>query len=215
MGTGKSTLISRLAKDYTEGENYNLDRILPILVTAKEIISTYNSDIGLLINTTIVNNSIKGEKGYLVLIDALDELKINSDERLKFLKDLHSSCTKLENLKIVLTTRNIEDPEAEVEIDKIFSRYDLCMLTVKQVLTLVEKFCKNIEVNSRLSRDLDKSQIFRVLPKTPMSAILLAKLLNENIQEIPSTMTELYSKYMELVLGRWDMDKGLQFSNRI
>ncbi|OOG46488.1 hypothetical protein B0E52_04595 [Rhodanobacter sp. C06] len=43
-----------------------------------------------------------------------------------------------------------------------------------------------------------------------MSAILLAKILDENVQEIPSTMTELYSKYMELVLGRWDMSKSLQ-----
>ncbi len=47
------------------------------------------------------------------------------------------------------------------------------------------------------------------MPKTPMAALILAKLISENIQEIPSTMTELYSKYCELALGRWDMSKGL------
>jgi hypothetical protein len=48
----------------------------------------------------------------------------------------------------------------------------------------------------------------RALPRTPLSAILLGKLLKENINELPSTLPELYSKYVELVLGRWDLEKG-------
>jgi hypothetical protein len=39
---------------------------------------------------------------------------------------------------------------------------------------------------------------------------LLAKLLQDNTQDLPSNMTELYSKYVELTLGRWDIEKGLQ-----
>ncbi len=42
-----------------------------------------------------------------------------------------------------------------------------------------------------------------------MSAILLARILSDEIKELPSTMTELYSKYSEIVLGRWDTSKGL------
>jgi hypothetical protein len=38
----------------------------------------------------------------------------------------------------------------------------------------------------------------------------LAQLLNENTKELPSNLTDLYSKYTELSLGRWDVDKGLQ-----
>lgn len=210
MGTGKSTLIARLAKLYTESENFNVNRILPIIVTAKEIQEDYQSDIRKLVQNTKDSHKIEGEKGYLILIDGLDELKVTSNERLNFLRTLYESGATYSSIKVIVTSRSIDDPELEADIDKIFNRYDLCPLTIKQVVTLVDKFCKNIQVKTRLSKDLDKSHLFRVLPKTPISAILLAKLLNESVQEIPSTMTELYSKYMELVLGRWDMDKGLQ-----
>lgn len=210
MGTGKSTLIGRLAKSYTESENFNANRILPIIITAKEIQESYQTDITKLVEETKKHHKIDGEKGYVILIDGLDELKVTSSERLEFLQDLYTSGRTHPSIKVVVTSRSIDDPELEAEIDKIFNRYDLCPLTIKQVVTLVDKFCKNGQVKSRLSKDLDKSHLFRVLPKTPISAILLAKLLNESVQEIPSTMTELYSKFMELVLGRWDMDKGLQ-----
>ncbi len=210
MGTGKSTLLSRLARLYTETEQYSLKKILPILITARDLIDVYKSDIRTLIQNIKQRSAVSGQNGFLLLIDALDELKITSDERLEFLKNLYKFSSEYSDLKIIVTMRNIDDPEFETEIDKFYSRYMLCTLTVKQVIDIVDKFCKNTNVKIRLSRDLDKSHLFRVLPKTPISAILLAKLLNENVQEIPSTMTELYSKYMELVLGRWDMDKGLQ-----
>jgi hypothetical protein len=38
----------------------------------------------------------------------------------------------------------------------------------------------------------------------------LAKLINENSNDLPSNLTELYAKYTEYILGRWDIDKGLQ-----
>ncbi|MBS3667472.1 NACHT domain-containing protein [Vreelandella boliviensis] len=86
----------------------------------------------------------------------------------------------------------------------------MCALTIQQVVGLVKTICKDNSVIDRLEKDLNKSAVFKALPKTPISAILLARILNENVQEIPSTMTDLYAKYMELVLGRWDMQKGLQ-----
>ena len=70
--------------------------------------------------------------------------------------------------------------------------------------------CRDIDLKSRLIEDLKKSALFKELPKSPIAAILLAQLLNENAKDLPSNLTELYSKYTELSLGRWDVDKGLQ-----
>jgi hypothetical protein len=48
------------------------------------------------------------------------------------------------------------------------------------------------------------------MPRSPIAAILLADIINQNAQDLPSNLPELYSKYMELTLGRWDCEKGLQ-----
>lgn len=210
MGTGKSRLIAEIAKSYTDTQTFNEKKVLPIILTATELSEKHDGDIQKVIDEITSSNGFGKVEKFLVLVDGLDEIKIDSEDRLKFVNRIYQTSRLTQNAKVVITTRIIDDPEQEVEIEKSYSRYRLCSLTIKQVISLVEKICKNVDIKNRLIKDLDKSHLFKVLPKTPISAILLAKLLNENIQEIPSTMTDLYNKYMELSLGRWDMNKGLQ-----
>lgn len=210
MGTGKSTLLAHIAKKYSNNENYKKCSTIPIITTAKKFFTEFESDISKLIEWTKTNNNLNNIDNFIVLIDGLDEINLNPEELIAELKKIYLSFNNQNNLKVIISSRNIDDPDAEIELQKSFVRYRLCQLTVKQVISLVVKICDNASIKDKLEKDLDKSHLFKVLPKTPISAILLAKLLNENIQEIPSTMTELYTKYMELVLGRWDINKGLQ-----
>lgn len=211
MGTGKSTLLANLATEYSSGEKFNEGAIVPIILSAKDL---YENHFG---NCIEVVQSVKRqiscelrENGVLFLVDALDELKVDLEKRIEFIKKIFESASAVENIQIVITSRTIDDFDLEKEIDKTFSRYSLCHLTTGQVINLVDALCRNESIKKKLLRDLEKSHLFKVLPKTPISAILLARLLKEDVQEIPSSMTELYSKYMELVMGRWDMDKGMQ-----
>lgn len=210
MGSGKSTLLSQLALHYSDSEVFNTTKILPIIITAKEMLSTFQGDTKRVVEE-IYKNKVEPASSYILMIDALDELKIDNEEKVAFIKSIHETSTKLNfACKVVITSREIDEFEATENYEKLYSRYQLCPLTVKQVINLVENICKDTNATRKLEQDLDKSHLFRVLPKTPISAILLARLLSEDVQEIPSTMTDLYSKYMELVLGRWDMSKGLQ-----
>jgi NACHT conflict system protein/NACHT domain-containing protein len=210
MGTGKSMLIAELAKSYADPEVFHNEKVLPFLLSAAELLKNSAGDVREIVEATLSRDGFDSVEKKLVFIDGLDELKIDNETRLKFLQKIYQSSNTLENIKVVITTRPIDEPEIETEIEKHFARYRLCSLSIKQVLALVSKICTSSEANDRVIKDLDKSHLFKVLPKTPISAILLAKLLNENIQEIPSTMTDLYNKFMELSLGRWDMNKGLQ-----
>jgi predicted NACHT family NTPase len=79
-----------------------------------------------------------------------------------------------------------------------------------RTIEFVKKLCANLNIASRIIEDLKKSQLFREMPRSPIAAILLAKLINENPKDIPSSLTELYSQYTELILGRWEIDKGLE-----
>lgn len=210
MGAGKSTLLAKIAKNYADSQEFSEKQTLPILLTATELSNLYSGNIKEVVNKEISRGGLEFINKFIILIDGFDELKVDVSGRLEFIEQIFETARNLENVKVVITTRSIDEPELESEIDKYYARYKLCSLTIKQVISLVEKICKNVNVKQKLIKDLDKSHLFRVLPKTPISAILLAKLLKENVQEIPSTMTDLYNKYMELSLGRWDMDKGLQ-----
>ncbi|MFC4257630.1 NACHT domain-containing protein [Marinobacter lacisalsi] len=210
MGTGKSTLLAEVARKLSDSETFNLTHELPVLITAKELLEKYHSNCTNLIAEVEKENEPLEDQKYTLLIDALDELKIPAGERIDFLEGVAQSINGRPNIKLIITTRNIDNPEQEAEIEKHYARFRLSYLTIAQVIGLVENYCKDKTIATKLSKDINKSQLFRKLPKTPISAILLAKLLNEHVQEIPSTMTELYEKYMELVIGRWDMSKGLQ-----
>ncbi|MBW6390458.1 NACHT domain-containing protein [Billgrantia antri] len=210
MGSGKSTLLGRAASYFSNSENFVQNETLPILIDAIDLYDDHSACISNLITTTLTKFKLKPQKMYLIMIDAMDELRITNEDRLAFLSSIRESVKNQDNIKIVITSRNFDDPELEAELDGFFTRYQLCPFTVPQVLDLVKTICQDSSAIARLEKDLDRSQVFKALPRTPISAILLARILKENIQEIPSTMTDLYAKYMELVLGRWDMQKGLQ-----
>lgn len=210
MGTGKSTLIAQAVKTLASQENYNTTKKLPVLLTAQELKKKYSGNLESAISNLIDNNKKISPDQYVIFIDGLDELKTNNKERADFLNTILTTSKGIPNCKIVISTRTIDDPELESEIDKVFCRLNLSPLSMSQIVSLVDRICQNNTIKYRLQKDLSKSHLLKVLPRTPISAILLAKVLNESTQEIPSTMTELYDKYIELSLGRWDMKKGLQ-----
>ncbi|MFW3173716.1 NACHT domain-containing protein [Xanthomonas phaseoli] len=208
MGAGKSTLLADAASQMATAEYYNSHGTIPIFATVRDVVETYSHDVSELVSDAYASLDIDEQK-CVVFLDGFDELKIDAEDQLAVLKKIKSSVENVEGVSIVISSRPLALKHDQA-LSKDFSRYSLPPFTTKQVITLVDSICNNHGVVKRLTKDLEKSSLFKVLPKTPISAILLAKLLKENFHEIPSTMTELYGKYMELVMGRWDMSKGLQ-----
>jgi hypothetical protein len=208
MGAGKSTLLADAATQMATAEYYNSSGTIPIFATVKEVVEFYSYDVAVLVGDACAGLDIEDLR-CVVFLDGFDELKIDVEDQLTVLKKIKSSIENVDGVSIVISSRPLALKHDQA-LSKEFSRYSLPPFTTKQVITLVDSICNSQGVVKRLTKDLEKSNLFKVLPKTPISAILLAKLLKENFHEIPSTMTELYGKYMELVMGRWDMSKGLQ-----
>ena len=208
MGGGKSTLLAKTIRKYSNPEFYSVNNVLPVVITAKELLKDYNGDIECLVNKCKDYSAVSDKKDVIVFVDGLDEVKISADEKITLLDTINNKAS--ERTKVIITSRFIYDPALTIEIEKNYRRYQLVPLTIGQVVTFVEKICDSLNIKNKLLKDLNKSTLLKSLPRTPISAILLAKLLNESSHELPSTMTDLYEKYMELSLGRWDMDKGLQ-----
>src|SRR5439155_18614019 len=114
------------------------------------------------------------------------------------------------HIRLVVTSRFLKGVDLGTTLQPDVARCDLHQLSMQRTFEFILKMCAQLNVKDRILEDLKKSALFRELPRSPMAAILLARLLNESQQEIPSNMTELYAKYSELMLGRWDEKKGLQ-----
>lgn len=210
MGTGKSSLINRVMAEMASEDAIRTNKKIPIFLTFQEFVKDHNSDLESVIGNIIALTKINpSEYQFIVAVDAIDEINLETDERIEKLTKL-AQTARSNDIKLVCVSRGIDDPEESSSLGKQFTRYRILPFTIGQVLNLIEKVCNSVSIKTKVQNDLRHSPLFKVLPRTPISAILLAKLLNEDAKEIPSTMTELYSKYTELVLGRWDISKGLQ-----
>lgn len=213
MGAGKSKLMRNLTEYYADSNIYLRSHILPIPISYKEFSDKYDCNIRTLIDVSVkssLRNEVSGNINYLVLIDGFDEKDSSPEQQIEKLSGIVSSLKSQDNVKAIITSRYIEAIDQSDALASEFSRYELRALTFKKMLGFLTALCAKFNIKSRIVNDLHRSPLFKELPKSPIAAILLAKLLNENQQDLPSNLTELYAKYLELMLGRWDIDKGLQ-----
>lgn len=213
-GSGKSKLLRFLINHYSQTDVFNKTGILPIWVSYKELFEQYESDFSSLIKSKVDHkllSEINGDRiTFLVCIDAFDEKNIKLDEQIDELARLVTNSNVKKNLKVVITSRYLSELDRSSALESEITRVNLAPLSMSRTLEFVKTLCVNLNIASRLIEDLKKSQLFREMPRSPIAAIILAKLINENPKDIPSSLSELYSQYIELILGRWEIDKGLE-----
>ena len=114
-----------------------------------------------------------------------------------------------DNIKIIISTRPLHVVDYEDLLPSKTTAYKIEPLTISQVLEFFKYICKELlETQKRLFNDLKENDLFRQLPKNPISAILLAQIYNDSRQELPSNLTDIYKKYSEIMLGRWEISHG-------
>lgn len=210
MGSGKTTLFRKHLKLLCEPEEYQKHKTVPKLIHFSEIAVDVAANLSKLV--TEMQASLEGDKDgkLLLLLDGLDEVKSATDgSLLQAIDAIADEVRATENLSVVLGSRPVWTIEEGEEILRLCPRFRILPLSFDQVVKVVQQNCSSLGIGERLRQDLNRSSLLRAIPRTPMSALLLAKVLNANAKEIPQTLPELYSKYVELALGRWDIDKGL------
>lgn len=213
MGSGKSKLMRNLAKHFSTGETFADKKVIPIFCTYTDMVEKYSNNIDNLINDKIDKATISelsDENKYLLLIDAVDESKATDDDQVEVLGKAVSLLHGLKNTYSILTTRPLRGYDKNKEILQKSTMLEIRPLTIARVVEFLQIICAKTNISTRIIEDLKKSSLFKELPRSPIAAIILANLLNENSKELPSNITELYSKFTELSLGRWDIQKGLQ-----
>lgn len=210
MGGGKTTLLNQICNYYLDIEIYKEEKVLPIYVSCSEMVHEDHSLSSLIEKHS---NQFKlpesTERNFLILIDGVDESKDKNDETGSKVHSLIAELSTKSNVKLVIASREITSDLLEANEKFRKNRYEIKPLNIRGMLRFLEKLCTGLDLKNRLIEDLKDSELFKVLPKTPIAAIILAKLISEGVEELPMNLTELYAKYCEISLGRWDIQKGL------
>lgn len=207
MGSGKSTLLRSAATKMLDSDEFDKNQRLPIYISFKELGIKYDFSVEKLISSEI--GEYDEELKYIILLDGVDESKHDLSKRVEIIDSIIKYTDSQLNMSLVMTARSLDENAIKSKINHSFKTYQIAPLSLKQIVTVLEDTCKNVNIKNKIIEDLKKSALYKALPQTPIAAILLAKLLNENQHDIPSNLTELYAKYTELALGRWDINKNL------
>lgn len=209
VGSGKSSLLRSTAIEYLDSEKFKESKTLPIYIAFKDFEKIYDFSIKKVVSeiSNVFNDD--EEVKFVVMIDGIDESHHSIEQRVNIIDRIIGDAEANANIKLIMTSRTVNNNALRTKIKSNIRVYQIAPLSVNQIVKIIDSACSALNTKNRILEDLKKSNLFKALPKTPIAAILLAKLLNENNSEIPSNLTELYSKYTEIALGRWDVDKEL------
>lgn len=225
MGSGKSTILKKiildLIKEYLADDEMKRKNKIPTLVLAKNFKNNFNLfkcieiDMQYLTGNKIFNLDKLLKNGeIIVFIDGFDEIP---DENINdYFDEINSFKSKYVNVQIIITSR----PSILIDKAKVFSefrRFEILPLDFSQVDELLEKWFPTADKHKqKLLNVLKKTALSSAIPKTPLAITLLAIIFEDNdtIEEIPANITELYNKFTEIFLGKWDKENGISSQDK-
>lgn len=215
-GAGKSTALKRIAYVICE-QSISEERkiLLPILLRAIDI---KEKNIKLLDLCVSESEKISGgccfsaddlqEGRVLLLIDALDELA-NDFETNQVLDLIEQFIAAYPNCKIILTSREYKFLKSYSQLSK-YKDFRLTNIDLEQAKKMVAKLIKGKTLPSDVVQEIvRKLQNVHGIELNPLLITVFVAGSDFSRKDIPANITELFKKYTELMLGRWDTSKGL------
>ena len=219
-GSGKSTGLLRIAYALARlGLEEGGQHRIPVLVRALDIL--HESPRSMRDICAIASKPLSGtdracfstkdlvEGNVILLIDSLDELP--TDEARSFvLKLVEDALQAYPLVKVVATSRPYAFTGYLPELTR-FVEYAVSPITWKQARRILNS------IKSQKALDVAPQELLRRLERmhgielNPLLVTVFAATTDYSKQDIPANITELFKKFTELMLGRWDESKGLSF----
>lgn len=207
-GTGKSTALAKMTLDLfkdafnviAKGKLKETEIIqIPILTSARDVLHAQSTEA--FINEQFSDCPARERFSVsILLIDSLDE--VSHKERLSVI-DKASQIGQSLNCNVLVASRKVE---AIKEPIPGYDRFELLSFDLSRAINLMGKLVRDSELLKILRDGLTKIQ-FQIL-MTPLSLSLLIDIA-ENYREIPASLTELYDRFTDIALGRFDKEKGI------
>ena len=213
-GMGKSTLLKKLALDlYREaltktaslGPNVTPGALeVPILVSAKDLANYSDKD--RFLDDFLPPEEIRGSFSVsCLLVDALDELLQDTQaEVLNFADEIASSlaCAMVVSARPVHIVRDLAgQPTPKMSV------VHLLPFQYNQALQLIDRLVRDAAIADILKEGIANLQNHMAL--SPLSVSLLLDIA-EAEREVPGTIGEIFEQYMDIALGRYDIERGIE-----
>ena len=220
-GSGKSKMLQDILSHYANPDKYKNTKTIPIFSTCKDVLEKHEGRIQNLISNFEVENNLTNSDDiyYMIIIDGIDECGLPHDERLDFIKIWKKEGYSQKIGKMIFASRDyIKEQFSNIPV------YRMAGLSQKDVVHVIKKHLSRIDAVDRIIQDVRSSDIFNSLPQNPLAIIILINLLKDENgrNELPANLTDLFVKYAECSLGRWDVaipegmrQKRYEAANRI
>jgi hypothetical protein len=217
-GTGKSTILLRLAYLMAkEGVLSKKALRIPVYVRAAHIAANLSKsfiDIGMSAVAQIVGisgapfTSEDLETGNVVmLVDGLDEVA-NIEQRAGIFTKLHEFYSQYPACRIIVTSRPYTSLRQIPHIE-LFDRYRLSQISFKEAEKMMTSVKGTTIDQPRAKEILRRLESVHGMELNPLLVTVFSLTGGSDKKDIPANITELFSKFTELMLGRWDEKKGL------
>lgn len=212
MGFGKSRLARRLALSLCTPDSFKKSNLLPVFSTYRNFLDNASGNLENLVKGALGGaHQLLGKDGVqvLVILDGIDECSSPSITSTILFERLREELRSLRDYRVIVTSRPLKSLVDRAAMYNEARTFGIRPLSLAKIIQYLETTCKKTNLPSRLFEDLKRSPLFKQLPHSPIAAALFSNLLAQKQQEVPQSLTELYAKSVELMLGRWDQKKDM------
>ncbi len=218
-GSGKSTALLRMAYILCERAETADARVpTPVFLRAEEITEAQDQtlldlcigrcqEVAGTQKSPITSKDL--QEGLLcVFIDGLDELG-DLQIQAQVVQKAVSLTAMYPKCRVIIASRDYGYVEKIAEFQD-FVRFNLTPINYKQAQKILERLHKNESLPVAESAEfLRRMQNVHGLELNPLIVTVFAASSDYSRRDIPANITELFKKFTEQMLGRWDTTKGL------
>lgn len=221
-GSGKSTSLKRLAYvSATRGLKFESTKpTIPVLLRAVDILGNLDRSLAEICGAECCRVAGSREVCFstedltagrvFVLIDGLDEIS-DDPGRVSVVSCLERFHQNYPECSVVLTSRDYSSIEG-LDALKSFERYNLSPINYKQAQQIIKTVQKGKNLPAEKSQELVRRlEEVHGMELNPLLVTVFAATSDYSRQDIPANITELFKKFTEMMLGRWDATKGFKY----
>lgn len=203
QGSGKTRVLNTIAKILANTEALNKNKRLPVKLKAPDLVdNSFDFESIIISNVKLATGEFFDVKIFkslqlILLIDDLDLL--NNANKEKLMVGLTEFCQK-NNFNYIITYR-----KSDFDIDKKTQKITIHNFNSTQVESFIDKYFDGNTRGKKFIKILRESDILSKLPTTPLTITLLSLLYDENNYEIPATLSDIYSDFTSVLLGKLDI----------
>ncbi len=218
-GSGKSTCLRRLAYLLAErGLESDKKGLVPVLLRANElVVEESRSATQCLIEATLrltpdnrpaFSNDDLTDGNVVAIVDGLDEIG-NDQSRAIVAKRLLEFHRQFPKCQVVAASRDYAFVRNLEELTR-FEQFRLSPIDFRQAQQILTRFQKKKSLPVEKAKEiLRRIQQVHGIDLNPLLVTVFAATADYSRKDVPANITELFKKYTEMMLGRWDATKGL------